>query len=191
MFGFLKDKLKGALGKLSKEVEKEAVIEKKEIVVEKRPEERHEKKDKVLAKHDEKDVANIPAEKKKGFFQRIFGKKEEEDIIEEKEELRHRAEKHDTIVEHEEKPKMETQKVEHVPITKDKSKEEMGERPKKPEIGKKPIQPKPSQKVKTAEKIVPEIRAEKASTAIETIHVPEKTEAADVHETEERIETES
>jgi len=34
MFGFLKDKIKGALGKLTKEVEKDAIVENKEVLVE-------------------------------------------------------------------------------------------------------------------------------------------------------------
>ena len=50
MFGFLKDKLKKAVGKFSKDVEKQATVEKKEVVVE--------------VKDD-----------KKGFFSKIFGKK--------------------------------------------------------------------------------------------------------------------
>jgi fused signal recognition particle receptor len=91
MFGFLKDKLKDALGKLSKEVEKDATVEKKEIIV-----------DTKYAKDDREEVIDnvktvkLPAEKKKGFFQKIFGKKEEEDIIEDKELLREKAESSDT-----------------------------------------------------------------------------------------------
>jgi len=81
MFGFLKDKLKGALGKLTKEVEKDAVVEKKEILVEKSVKE--EKKTEII---EEK------KESKKGFFAKIFGKRETEDIAEEREELRERAE---------------------------------------------------------------------------------------------------
>jgi fused signal recognition particle receptor len=72
MFGFLKDKLKKAVGKFSKDVEKEVEVEKKEVVVEKR------------------EVAETkidPVEEKRGFFKKLFGKKETEDIIEEKEEL--------------------------------------------------------------------------------------------------------
>jgi len=94
MFGFLKDKIKGALGKLTKEVEKDAVIEKKEVLVEKTP-----VKKEVLS--DKKDIPKVEEHKKRGFFQKIFGQKEEEDVIEEKEELRVRAEK--SIIEPEQK----------------------------------------------------------------------------------------
>jgi len=44
MFGFLKDKLKGALGKLTREVEKDAVVEKKEVLVENKPDNKKEEK---------------------------------------------------------------------------------------------------------------------------------------------------
>jgi len=91
MFGFLKDKLKGALGKFSKEVEKDAVIEKKEVVIEKKHEKIQEIKN--IKNVTKEDIPKILEEKKPGFFQRIFGRKEEEEIIEEKEELRERAEK--------------------------------------------------------------------------------------------------
>ncbi|MGV8087039.1 MAG: signal recognition particle-docking protein FtsY [Candidatus Woesearchaeota archaeon] len=98
MFGFLKDKLKGALGKLTKEVEKESVIEKKEVLVEKKIE-KEEKIIKTENKTKEIIVDEAPkiVEKKKGFFQKIFGKRDEEEIIEEKEELRKEAES--TIIE--------------------------------------------------------------------------------------------
>lgn len=94
MFGFLKDKLKGALGKLSKEVEKEAVVEKKEILVEKKPKTKTDISEKKSAETE--NIQSIPVEKKKGFFHRIFGGKEEEDVIEEKEELREIAESTET-----------------------------------------------------------------------------------------------
>jgi fused signal recognition particle receptor len=99
MFGFLKDKLKGALGKLSKEVEKEAVIEKKEILVEKKPQKedspKKPKAEKILINDVKKsdEIIVIPTEKKKGFFQRIFGSKDEEEIIASKEELIENAER--------------------------------------------------------------------------------------------------
>ncbi len=104
MFGFLKDKLKGALGKLTKEVEKDATVEKKEVLVEKKAskEEKIEKnvdKSTVKKEHVEtpkvevqEKVREIEEPKKKGFFQKIFGKKDEEEIIQEKEELLVRAE---------------------------------------------------------------------------------------------------
>lgn len=72
MFGFLKDKLKKAVGKFSKDVEKEATVEKKEVLVE--------KKELVEEKIE-------PVTEKKGFFKKLFGKKETEEIIDEKEEL--------------------------------------------------------------------------------------------------------
>jgi fused signal recognition particle receptor len=99
MFGFLKDKLKGALGKLTREVEKDAVIEKKEILVEKKPDVKREdgsgtdKNKKIIEKAKKDDVPKIVEQKKKGFFQKIFGKKDEEEIIQEKEDLQQRAEK--------------------------------------------------------------------------------------------------
>ena len=40
MFGFLKDKLKKALGKFSSDVEKETTIEKKEVIVEQKAQEK-------------------------------------------------------------------------------------------------------------------------------------------------------
>jgi len=109
MFGFLKDKLKGALGKLTREVEKDAVVEKKEVLVENKPDNKKEEKVDINKnkKIEEKtkvetiEVPKVVEPKKKGFFQKIFGKKDEEEIIEEKEELRERAEK--TIIEPEQK----------------------------------------------------------------------------------------
>ncbi|GIU69665.1 MAG: hypothetical protein KatS3mg002_0901 [Candidatus Woesearchaeota archaeon] len=67
MFNFLKDKLKKAVGKFSKEVEKEAVVEKKEVLVEKT-----EAQNNKLSESDTK----IDDNKKKGFFEKIFGKKD-------------------------------------------------------------------------------------------------------------------
>jgi len=97
MFGFLKDKLKGALGKLTKEVEKDAVVEKKEVVIERKVEDIEDKKsEKKVAKDSQiknVEVQKMEEPKKRGFFQKIFGKKDEEEIIEEKEELRARAER--------------------------------------------------------------------------------------------------
>jgi len=99
MFGFLKDKLKGALGKLTKEVEKESIVEKKETIVEKKvedkkPEQKERIEPKKVPESRTVEVQKVEEPKKKGFFQRIFGKRdEEEDIIEEKEELRARAER--------------------------------------------------------------------------------------------------
>ncbi len=89
MFGFLKDKLKGALKGFSKEVEKEVTVEKKEVVVEE--------------KISEKKIEVVPI-KEKGFFAKIFGKKEK--TIEEKEELL------------EELEGVETEKIEDVKIEK-------------------------------------------------------------------------
>jgi len=133
MFGFLKDKLKGALGKLTKEVEKESVVEKKEVLIERKVEEKKpekkieatptEKTAQSIKKSDEKKesdkkkesnenaaVQKVIEPKKKGFFQKIFGKRdEEEDIIEEKEELRERAEK--IIIEPEAKKEIKEEKA--------------------------------------------------------------------------------
>jgi fused signal recognition particle receptor len=114
MFGFLKDKLKGALGKLTKEVEKDSVVEKKEVLVEKKPEKKEEAKTRPTTdktpQTEQIKVQKIEEPKKRGFFQKIFGKKEEEEIIEEKEELLARAEK--TIIEPIQKPE---HKLEHKP----------------------------------------------------------------------------
>ena len=63
MFGFLKDKLKKALGKFSSDVEKETTIEKKEVIVEQ--------------KAQEKRTEVIQEKKDQGFLSKIFGKKEE------------------------------------------------------------------------------------------------------------------
>jgi len=127
MFGFLKDKLKGVLGKLTKEIEKDSIVEKKETIVEKKPEkketivEKPNKKEAIAEKKFDKivekkiqtiETPHVEEPKKKGFFQKIFGKKEEEEIIEEKEELRARAEK--TIIEP--TPKKEVQKEFKKPI---------------------------------------------------------------------------
>ena len=76
MFGFLKDKLKNALGKFSKDVEKESIVEKKEVIVE----------EKIL----EKKIETVEENKPKNIFQKIFGKKEQ--TPEYKEELIERAE---------------------------------------------------------------------------------------------------
>jgi fused signal recognition particle receptor len=77
MFGFLKDKLKKAVSKFSKDVEKETVVEKREVIVEESsPKEIHEP------------VTEPETPKKQGFFGKLFGgKKESEDTISEKEEL--------------------------------------------------------------------------------------------------------
>ena len=95
MFGFLKDKLKSALGKLTKEVEKDSVVEKKEVLVEKK--DSNNAKNIASSEAKDSEPQKLDESKKRGFFQRIFGKKEEEDIIEDKEVLRERAEK--TILE--------------------------------------------------------------------------------------------
>ncbi len=121
MFGFLKDKLKGALGKFKKDVEKEAVVEKKGVVIEEKPEPKSQpapkskpaeslpqsksqpeqkspaesKPQRETRPEPEPIIAVEPAEKKeekKGFFAKIFGKKEVEEQIEEKEELREKLE---------------------------------------------------------------------------------------------------
>jgi len=102
MFGFLKDKLKGALGKLTKEVEKDAVIEKKEVLIEKKSELISEKKKEI--KKEQIPVVD-KKEEKRGFFSKIFGKKETEDIIEDKEELLERAEHTIRITKHKPKTK--------------------------------------------------------------------------------------
>lgn len=73
MFGFLKDKLKKAVGKFSKDVEKEVVIEKKETILEE--------------SSPKKDLETDLEPKKKGFFKKIFGKKDSESIIEKKEDV--------------------------------------------------------------------------------------------------------
>ncbi|HIH32515.1 TPA: signal recognition particle-docking protein FtsY [Candidatus Woesearchaeota archaeon] len=121
MFGFLKDKLKKAVGKFTKEVEKESVVEEK--IIEKR-------------------------EEKRGFFQKIFGKKDREDIIEEKEELLEELEKHEEIAE--EKPKVKIHE-------------------KKPELHKEPeikiqapkIEVKEEAKIETKKEVLEEAVAEK------------------------------
>lgn len=106
MFKFLKEKLKGVLGKISKKVEEEAPEEVKEVITEKkikkkekRPKEKK-KKERIEEKKEErieevkieveekKIEEKEPEVKKKGFFARIFKKekKEEkpEEVIEEK-----------------------------------------------------------------------------------------------------------
>jgi fused signal recognition particle receptor len=118
MFGFLKDKLKGALGKLTKEVEKEAVVEKKEIIIEKKPEKKEEKASTKIAIVENiaiKEEVSKVEEKKKGFFQKIFGKKDEEEIIEDKENLRKIAEHTITITQKTE-TKIEKKEEKQIPI---------------------------------------------------------------------------
>jgi fused signal recognition particle receptor len=66
MFGFLKDKLKNALGKFSKDVEKEAVVEKKEVHI----------SDAAISEDKKSDSKDSIVHKKEGFFQKIFAKKE-------------------------------------------------------------------------------------------------------------------
>jgi len=75
MFGFLKDKLKNALGKFSKDVEKEAVIEKKEVIVDETVVSKDKDSEKDTNKHT--DNNSIPQVKKEGFFHKLFGKKEQ------------------------------------------------------------------------------------------------------------------
>lgn len=127
MFGFLKDKLKKAVGKFSKDVEKESVVEKKEIIVEEPP---------VKAIPE---PVKEPEVKKPGFFSKIFGKKETEEVISEKEELIEELEK----VEEKpvETPKVKIEKpVEKKPIVKEEPVVE-----KKPEV--KPVEKKPEVKI--------------------------------------------
>ncbi|MFA5797476.1 MAG: signal recognition particle-docking protein FtsY [Candidatus Woesearchaeota archaeon] len=96
MFGFLKDKLKQAVGKFSKDVAKETTVEEKEVVVEKPIVK--EVKSKVAEKIVE--VAEEKPVEKKGFFAKIFGKKSEpEEEIAEKEELLEGLEGEEEIVE--------------------------------------------------------------------------------------------
>ncbi|MGV8150889.1 MAG: signal recognition particle-docking protein FtsY [Candidatus Woesearchaeota archaeon] len=114
MFGFLKDKLKQAVGKFTKDVEKEATVEKKEVeareeskkTVDKKIEKPVEKKiEKPVEKKEiieEEKIPQAPEPKKKGFFEKIFGKKETEEIIEEKEELIEELEHSEEIVEEKE-----------------------------------------------------------------------------------------
>lgn len=87
MFGFLKDKLKSALGKFTKGVEKEATIEHKEVKIENKPDTKKFEDKPTINKSMEKKLKIDEEPKKKGFFSRIFGRKEEEDIIQEKEDL--------------------------------------------------------------------------------------------------------
>ncbi|MGV8171815.1 MAG: signal recognition particle-docking protein FtsY [Candidatus Woesearchaeota archaeon] len=171
MFGFLKDKLKGALGKFSKEVEKDAVIEKKEVVIEKKHEKIQETKN--ITKED---IPRIVEEKKPGFFQRIFGRKEEEEIIEEKEELRERAEK--IIIEPEQK--IEKQKE----IKKSKIQEPLKEKATVTEkiIEVKEIESKIETPIKKAE---PEILENKTSIREQKTDIVE----SEVKEKESKIET--
>ncbi len=147
MFGFLKDKLKKAVGKFSKDVEKESVIEKKEVIVEEPP------------------VKEVPAPvkepeiKKQGFFSKIFGKKESEEVISEKEELIEELEKTEPaeekiVVKEEpviEKPKVEEKKpevkIEKKPIVKEEpiveKKPIVKEEPEKKHIIEKKLEAKP------------------------------------------------
>ena len=167
MFGFLKDKLKGALGKFSKDVEKEATVEKKEVIIEQTP------KDKKTGVVEEK--------KSRGFLSKIFGKKEEiseptknilkDEII--KVEIEKGKEEITTkgvikeIIKH---PIPEEDKIQR------------GQEPiiHKPEIKK----PETSQMHKiepVTRKIIPELKSEPEIHEIEEFHKPEKLEK-DVHE---------
>jgi fused signal recognition particle receptor len=146
MFGFLKDKLKGALKKFSKDVEEQSETVVEEVVVEKKVEKpkkekvpvapkkekpkkeekkvvvKKEKKEKVkeekkpeVKKESKKEVPKkekveepVPEEapKKKGFFSRLFTKKDEEPVaIEEKPE-----EKKQKKVEEVKKPEVKKEK---------------------------------------------------------------------------------
>lgn len=92
MFKFLKEKLKGVLGKISKKVEEEAPEEVEEIVTEKRVKKKEKKPKKLKEKKEVKEIKEKPKvveekeleikeeekpkEKKKGFFAKLFFKKE-------------------------------------------------------------------------------------------------------------------
>lgn len=130
MFGFLKDKLKKAVGKFSKDVEKESVVEKKEVIVEE-----------PAVKEVPEPVKN-PEVKKQGFFSKIFGKKETEEVISEKEELIEELEKVEEMPKVEVKtPEVKIEKpVEKKPIVKGEPVVE-----KKPEV--KPVEKKPEVKI--------------------------------------------
>lgn len=122
MFGFLKDKLKKAVGKFSKDVEKESVVEKKEVIVEE-----------STVKEVPKTVKE-PEAKKQGFFSRIFGKKETEEIIYEKEELIEELEKTEIV---EEKPVVKEEPIDETPNVEKKKPEVKTE--KKPIVKEEPI----------------------------------------------------
>jgi fused signal recognition particle receptor len=135
MFGFLKDKLKKAMGKFSKEVEKDAIVEKKEVVVEETPipvekpvEIIKEKKTERVVEQKIERIPTIehkktePIEKpidqkieKKGFFEKIFGRKEPEEIIEQKEEIIEKLEEREIESIEEIKPVVESKKLKDTP----------------------------------------------------------------------------
>ncbi len=165
MFKFLKDKLKGALGKFSKEVEKDATIEKKEILVEKKPE----VKEKPII--IEKKIIEEKKEDKKGFFQKIFGKKDTEEIIEEKEKKIEQLEKSD-ISTFKEEIKKNTPIPENRDIKQEKKQEIKTERA---------VQDVPKEKIITVNKIVdvPEYRPHTHE------HVHEHTEKHENHHSNE------
>jgi fused signal recognition particle receptor len=209
MFGFLKDKLKGALGKLTKEVEKDSTTEKKEVIIEKKlPKEEVEKNNKIAEKVVKKDseiqtkkpqsvevkktktdktennktevkkieVQEVIEPKKKGFFQKIFGKKDEEEIIEEKEELRARAEK--TLIEPEHKKSIKSEKI--IKTEKKIEKEEKIEKPK--------VEQKVRKVVSQKEEIIEEkeIIVEEITPVIKHVEV-EEIETVIVHAPKEEI----
>jgi fused signal recognition particle receptor len=160
MFGFLKDKLKSALGKLTKEVEKDAVIEKKEVLVEKKISDN--KRSTKLPETKDPIPQKLEEPKKKGFFQKIFGRKEEEDIIEEKETLRERAEK--TIIE----PEYKKEEI-HDETGAEKKEERKSDNKDKRyykehiEIKEKASAPKNTEKYKEIKKTIEEANIEKSS----------------------------
>jgi fused signal recognition particle receptor len=133
MFGFLKDKLKKALGKFSKEVEEEVIVEKPAIKKEiKEPE------PKKVEKVEEK-----ATEEKRGFFKKIFKKEKAEEVKEAKPEKKEEAK---AIEKPPEKPKEKPKEVkeekiaelkeeaeEKIKIEFKKEKEELKEEKKKPE----------------------------------------------------------
>ena len=127
MFKFLKEKLKGVLSRISKKVEEEAPEEVKEVFTEKKVKKKEKKLKKKVEKREKIDVSKtdeieerieekreeikieekVEIKPKKGFFSKIFGKKEKKvEVKEEEPEI-----KEDKIEIKEETPETKKEKI--------------------------------------------------------------------------------
>ncbi len=139
MFNFLRKKIKDTVSKITQKIDEEGIEEVKEI-------------EKPI-----EEVKELPKEEKKSFFKRLFGKREREEVAEEKEleeEIPEVIEKEE-IIEVEEKPLEEEKEIveekEEEPLVEEKT--EFNE---KIPIEKKSLEKEPIEKIKKEEVIIEE-----------------------------------
>ncbi|MEK6942686.1 MAG: signal recognition particle-docking protein FtsY [Nanoarchaeota archaeon] len=133
MFKFLKDKLKGAISKISEGVEKEGKIEEKEVEISPEPEVKEEKKESkgffakiketFTGKKEEETPKEIVVEKK--IEKEIKKKEEKSDVKEKKPEVSHKKLEHEKpkVAEHKKEEKIADEKKHEIKKTEEKKEE--------------------------------------------------------------------